>query len=128
MNKRRCHQDRVGQRKTNIVWLLTHSILVSGLLTFPGCIGEQPIPKPTSTNTNVDGSKYVLNAEPEGGQDVIKAKETAKDDEEVVVVGRIGGREKPWVEGRAAFSIVDPSLKSCLEVGYDNCLKPWDYC
>ena len=59
---------------------------------------------------------------------VIKVRQEAKDQTDVVIVGRIGGSENPWVDGRAAFSIVDPSLKSCAEVGLDNCPKPWDYC
>jgi hypothetical protein len=76
----------------------------------------------------IDASKYVLSAEPEGAQDVIAARESAKDDEEVVVLGRIGGGANPWVEGRAAFSIVDPSVKACSDVPGDNCPVPWDYC
>ena len=34
----------------------------------------------------------------------------------------------PWVEGRAAFSIVDNSLKACSDIPGDMCKKPWDYC
>ena len=76
----------------------------------------------------MDGSKFLLSHEPEGAEDVIKVRESAKDEAEVVIVGRIGGSEVPWVEGRAAFSIVDTSLKSCLDVGSDQCPMPWDYC
>jgi hypothetical protein len=76
----------------------------------------------------VDGSKYLLDSEPEGAKGVIRVREEARDQEDVVIVGRIGGSETPWVEGRAAFSIVDPSLKSCAECGADDCPKPWDYC
>jgi hypothetical protein len=43
-------------------------------------------------------------------------------------VGRIGGSENPWIEGRAAFSIVDNSLKACSDIPGDNCPRPWDYC
>jgi hypothetical protein len=76
----------------------------------------------------IDASKYVLSAEPEGARNVIAARESAQDDEEVVVLGRIGGGENPWVSGRAAFSIVDPSLKACSDIPGDNCPVPWDYC
>jgi hypothetical protein len=69
-----------------------------------------------------------LAVEPDDAVDVIKVREDAEDQDEVVIVGRIGGSENPWVDGRAAFSIVDPSLKSCAECGSHDCPKPWDYC
>jgi len=46
----------------------------------------------------------------------------------LIVVGRIGGSANPWVEGRAAFSIVDLSLKACSDREGDECAMPWDYC
>jgi len=81
----------------------------------------------TTPTTNVDGSKYLLAAEPEGARGVIDARKNAKDGEDIVLVGRIGGSPDPWVAGRAAFSIVDASVKSCTEQGCD-CPKPWDFC
>lgn len=76
----------------------------------------------------IDASQYVLDVEPDGGQDVIAARESTQDNEDIVIVGRIGGGEHPWVEGRAAFSIVDPSLKACSDIPGDGCPVPWDYC
>jgi hypothetical protein len=72
--------------------------------------------------------KYVLNEEPKDAQPVLTAREKAKDKDDVIVVGRIGGRKNPWVKGAAAFSIVDPSLKACNERPGDTCDTPWDYC
>lgn len=97
------------------------------LLGVVGCSLE------TSTTSSpvtpvVDGSKYLLTTEPEGVTDVIQVRKEALDQEEVVIVGRIGGSENPWIDGRAAFSIVDTSLKSCADCGSDDCPKPWDYC
>jgi hypothetical protein len=54
---------------------------------------------------------------------VIAVRKEAKDGDEVVVAGRVGGDEKPFTEGRAMFLIVDPSLKPTVE-----CECPWDYC
>ena len=107
--------------------------LVAGLWTFSGCSQDAAIPASSDqTNSNpvpaVDGAKFLLATEPNGATDVITVREEAKDQDEVVIVGRIGGSENPWVDGRAAFSIVDPSLKSCLECGSMGCPKPWDYC
>lgn len=31
----------------------------------------------------------------------------------MVLIGRIGGASKPWVEGRAAFAVVDTSIELC---------------
>mgnify|MGYP001455138338 CR=1 FL=1 len=45
-----------------------------------------------------------------------------------MVVGRIGGSANPWIENRAAFSIVDRSLKACSDIPGDSCPIPWDYC
>jgi len=104
--------------------------LVGGVLIFVGCSQEATKQNSGSegSSSNVDGSKFLLTGEPSGGADVIKVRATAKDSDDVVIVGRIGGSENPWVDGRAAFSIVDLSLKSCLECGSEGCLKPWDYC
>ncbi|MDP6443498.1 MAG: hypothetical protein QGG36_29280 [Pirellulaceae bacterium] len=91
-----------------------------------GCSqNEEPI---TPVAGSVDGSLYRLDNEPAGALGVIKIRQDAKDQDSVVVVGRIGGSESPWVDGRAAFTIVDSSLKSCLECGSMECPKPWDYC
>ena len=97
---------------------------VCGLVALPGCSQE----KPTPSTPTVDGSKYLLSAEPEGATNVIEARKETEDQADVVLIGRIGGSVNPWVDGRAAFSIVDTSLKSCDEVGSDGCSKPWDFC
>lgn len=69
-------------------------------------------------------SSYRLPSEPAGAQDVKLARQSAKNDEDVVVVGRIGGAANPWVDGMAAFMIADVSLEPCT----DGCARPWDYC
>ncbi|MAT72516.1 MAG: hypothetical protein CMJ58_23690 [Planctomycetaceae bacterium] len=112
------------QMKWTIVWSLT---LISGI------VGCQQSSTPAAGNASserpaVDGSAYLLPSEPEGAKDVIAVREAAADGEEVLVVGRIGGSENPWIDGRAAFSIVDNSLKACSDIPGDTCAKPWDYC
>lgn len=77
---------------------------------------------------SAEGEKFVLATAPEDALSVIDARESAKNDEEVVLVGRIGGSEDPWIEGRAIFTLVDDSLKSCNRIPGDNCPTPWDYC
>ena len=95
-----------------------------------GCgTDEQPAADATAPlAAQADGAKYVLSAEPEGAQGVRDVRESAADGDEVVVIGRIGGSENPWLDGYAGFSVVDPSVKHCGELGDDGCPKPWDYC
>jgi hypothetical protein len=57
-----------------------------------------------------DGARYVLAEEPDEAVGVISARESAKNGEPIVVVGRIGGAVTPWVEGKAAFVLIDASL------------------
>lgn len=92
-----------------------------------GC-GQEQTAEPRPSAESVDGSQYLLSEEPQDANDVIAVRESAQNDEPVVVVGRIGGSRDPWVEGRAAFSIVDLSLKACSDIEGDKCKMPWDYC
>ena len=69
---------------------------------------------------------YLLTAEPADSEGVKAVRAKAKDNDEVTVVGRVGGDAKPWVEGVAAFTIVDPEMKPCDEK--EGCATPWDYC
>ncbi len=75
-----------------------------------------------------DQKGYLLEEEPKDAKAVIKVRKEAKNGDEVVVVGRIGGRTNPWVKGAAAFSIVDEVVKSCDQIPGDTCPTPWDYC
>ena len=100
-------------------------------LAIAGC-SRGPTTSTTSSSTSAakatDGSKYLLASEPQGAKDVIQVRQAAKEGDEIVIVGRIGGSQSPWVDGRAAFSIVDPSLKACSDIPGDACTTPWDYC
>jgi hypothetical protein len=54
---------------------------------------------------------------------VSQARNTVPDGEPVVVEGRL----KDFVSGKAAFTMVDGAIKSCIEMA-DGCATPWDYC
>jgi hypothetical protein len=102
------------------------SILASLLI---GCSQEATVPVASERAMPiVDRSKFLLTVEPGAANDVIKVRENSSDGDDVVIVGRIGGSQNPWIEGRAAFSIVDGSLKACSDIEGDNCPTPWDYC
>ena len=106
-------------------------VILASLLLAVGCTQESSTTT-TSTNTtpeaSIDGSRFLLNEEPAEAATVIEAREDSEDGQDIVLVGRIGGSVNPWVEGRAAFSIVDPTLKACSDIPGDECEKPWDYC
>lgn len=83
--------------------------------------------KPVATS-EAAASPYRLTTEPSTPRGVKAARADAKNDEEVALVGRIGGDVDPWVEGQAAFMLVDTALKPCNENDDDGCKTPWDYC
>jgi len=89
-----------------------------------GCSETGPTVKPAAKGD----PKYLLTNEPTGATGVADTLKAATDQQEVTVVGRIGGAEDPWVKGVAAFTIVDTKLKPCNEIPGDNCPVPWDYC
>src|SRR4051794_2358876 len=92
--------------------------------------GPSPAPKTVGqpqVNSDLEalaeGKKFVLASEPAGGKGVIDIRKDAKDGDEVIVAGQVGGSSKPFTEGRASFLLVDPSLKPTAE-----CDCPWDFC
>jgi hypothetical protein len=78
--------------------------------------------------TAAETNPYLLEKEPKNPRQVNTIRDEAKDGEDVIVTGRIGGRENPWIKDAAAFSIVDTSLKSCDQNPDETCPTPWDYC
>lgn len=106
-------------------------ILLTVLALTIGCAEEKIEQTNSETSPSVpaiDGSQFLLAEEPASAATVIEARESATDGADVVLVGRIGGSFDPWVDGRAMFSIVDPSLRACSDIPGDNCEYPWDYC
>jgi len=106
---------------------LLSSASVAALFILAGCTESLP-PTATQATSATAGKNYLLEQEPDGAQEVTAVRNEAEDQQDVVVVGRIGGRENPWVQNSAAFSIVDRSLKACNEIHGDGCTTPWDYC
>lgn len=69
-----------------------------------------------------------LAAAPTDAKPVKEVKASAKEGDKVVLVGRIGMGEEPFVKGRSVFTIVDLGVKYCGEETKDSCQTPWDYC
>lgn len=103
-------------------WIAS-SLIASVLSLAVGCGGNSSSP---TSSPSAEGAAYKLASEPAGARGVKEAREHSKDDEHITLVGRIGGDANPWVEGQAAFLIVDPSMQPCSTD--EGCPTPWDYC
>jgi hypothetical protein len=111
------------------IWMVPVLFILQ--LTVLGCrqdATETSDKTPESGTQVVTDTNVLLTTEPQGAENVVAARKSAQDGDELVVVGRIGGGANPWIEGRAVFSIVDESLEACNEIPGDECQTPWDYC
>lgn len=68
-----------------------------------------------------------LASAPADAKDVLAVRESAKDGDDVTIVGKVGGAVSVFLERKALFSVVDLSLKDCYDMT-DSCKTPWDYC
>jgi hypothetical protein len=81
------------------------------LISASGC--DKPAAQATSATANkpsIDKSQYILQEEPAGAVGVMIAREDMHDQDDIVLLGRIGGRANPWIEGRAAFMVIDAAM------------------
>ena len=92
-------------------------------LSMVGCGSSQTAQD--SDSTTVD-SRYVVQTEPEGAVAVGDARQSVEDEQMITLVGTIGGSSEPFVDGIAAFTIVDPKVPYCAPD--EGCPTPWDYC
>ncbi len=72
-------------------------------------------------------SSFVVNITPPGAKAVLEARKGAAAGDAITLVGRA----KDFVSGRAAFTLIDSSLRACSDEGdpMDGaCETPWDYC
>lgn len=99
---------------------LSQLLTLLALASLPFAVGcgkgiDSTAPAAHATAVNIDGSKFLLNEEPEGAIGVIAARESAEDGKPLVMVGLIGGAANPWIEGRAAFTLLDASMTVVAE-------------
>jgi hypothetical protein len=109
--------------------MLRSSLITAAILAAAGFLagcGTSPPPTTSTIAPSAEGSAYRLASEPADAKGVKQARADAKDAEEVTIVGRIGGDPNPWVEGQAAFVLMDSSLKPCDAA--EGCATPWDCC
>jgi len=85
---------------------------------------------PTSTSGAGDiFDPFFTTVEPPGAMVIHVAREAARPGQEITLKGRVMGRLRPFVEGRAAFVLGDDTLLTpCNERPDDSCETPWDVC
>lgn len=99
--------------------------MMSMALLAVGC-GSSDVTTTTNNGGTIAKSQYVADSEPAGAMPVGEAREKTEDGQEVTLVGLIGGSSEPFVDGLAAFTIVDPKVPYCA--ADEGCATPWDYC
>ncbi len=102
--------------------------LIALLLLAVGCKPADVVTGPTGVGDSqaANPSQYVAESEPAGAMPVGEARQTVQDDQAVTLVGLIGGSSKPFIDGIAAFTIVDAKVPYCA--AEEGCPTPWDYC
>ena len=91
-----------------------------------GCGQPSAAPPLQATKENSGAENALLKERPADAKPVADVRDAARDGGEVTILGRIGGSSNPWVEGRAAFAIIDPKVPPCHPD--EGCPTPWDYC
>lgn len=79
-----------------------------------------------SIGNNQLSTSYLVLDEPVDAIPVGEAREIIQDGQDITLVGRIGGSGKPFIDGLAAFTVVDPKVPYCADE--EGCPTPWDYC
>jgi hypothetical protein len=98
--------------------------LVCFSLLAVGC-GQTETATTQSTTVEVD-TRYAATTEPADAVPVGEARSNSEDGQDITLVGVIGGSSKPFVDGLAAFTVVDPKVPYCADE--EGCPTPWDYC
>ena len=98
------------------------------LLTPAACDSKAPQASTKSAPAPALPTTLFLTSAPSDAQPVEEAKKSAKPGDTITLRGRIGGSDDPFVEDRAAFTIMGPGVPACSDNPEDHCKTPWDYC
>lgn len=87
-------------------------------LAVVGCGAD---PKLTVQSGRSFDPAWIADSEPSDPISVAAARQSVEHDQVVHIEGRIGGTSQPFVQGLAAFSLVDFSIPDCCD---ENCTTP----
>ena len=118
--------------KTKVLGMIVVVIGTASLL-LSGCGDAQTSAKTTVTSPPPSTAQalpagLILKEAPTGAKDVGALKKDAKEGDEIVIRGQIGGRPDVFNAGRATFLIADMKFPACNMKPGDKCETPWDFC
>ncbi len=101
-------------------------IFLCGMAFVVGCGTSNVGESAASSQPSTEGASFIATTEPVDAVPVGAARQSAENEQDVTIVGRIGGSPEPFVDGLVAFTIVDPQVPYCS--ADEGCPTPWDYC
>ena len=106
------------------------AVLSIALLAVAGCDRSDTASKnpeaPAATAALPAG--MMVETAPADAKGVIELKGAAKDGDEVVIRGVVGGTEDPVAANQAIVTLVDAGVTTCDKMEGDTCKTPWDAC
>src|SRR5688500_3116572 len=106
------------------------SCFALALVVVAGCDRGDTVsknPESTAAAATLPAGMIVATA-PADAKGVIELKGSAKDGDEVVMRGVVGGSEDPVAANQAIVTLVDTSVTTCDKMEGDTCKTPWDAC
>lgn len=108
-----------------------HNLCILSFATLLTCgCSDGPADNRVDSKANViapgTGTQYLASEEPAGVIGVRDARKSSETDKAISIEGRIGGSAEPFVDGIAAFTVVDLEVAHCS--ADEGCPTPWDYC
>jgi len=94
-------------------------------VTVAGCGSSEPNVRDAGAST-AGNEQYLATQPPDQSIAVGEAVGQVQDGDRAALVGIIGGSRQPFVDGLAAFTMVDPKVPYCA--ADEGCPTPWDYC
>lgn len=105
------------------------SIAVIAMLSLHACKNEDSKPSAETKAPDPVLAAYFVSETLPDAQSIHTARTTAKPGDTITLKGEVMGRDKVFVDGRAAFILGDPEkLTTCDKMPGDNCPTPWDAC
>ena len=101
-------------------------LVLLALLMSYGCSRQPEIADGDGTALSPEGMALLVDREPADAMPVGEARKRVEDGQSVALVGIIGGSVEPFIDGLAAFTIVDAQVPYCPPE--EGCPTPWDYC
>lgn len=107
-----------------------HTCILLAAVLFTACGEKTTTTEATAPAETSAALTAVIDAPVDGeAQSIHTARETAKPGDRITLTGRVMGNLHPFVEGRAAFILGDPTvLTACSDRPDDECETPWDTC